>query len=57
VPYLYLLRDSVLSASARNDALRDFFARDIMAYRRSSEIDNDTIDPDSLLIEPPVAAA
>jgi len=56
-PYLYILRDSVASASARNESLREFFARDAMAYRRSSDIDEDTIDPDSLLIEPAVAAA
>ena len=56
-PYLYLLRDSVASASAKNEELRELFAREAMAYRRSSEIDEDTIDPDSLLIEPAVAAA
>jgi hypothetical protein len=55
-PYLYILRHSVVSASARNESLREFFARDAMAYRRSSDIDPDTIDPDSLLIEPAVAA-
>jgi N-acyl amino acid synthase of PEP-CTERM/exosortase system len=56
-PYLYMLRDSVRSASARSDALREFFARESVAYRRSSEIAEDTIDPDSLLIAPAVAAA
>jgi N-acyl amino acid synthase of PEP-CTERM/exosortase system len=55
-PYLYMLRDSVASASARNEALREFFARDHIAYRRSSDIDEHTIDPESLLIEPAVAA-
>jgi N-acyl amino acid synthase of PEP-CTERM/exosortase system len=55
-PYLYVLRDSVASASARNDALREFFARDSMAFRRSSDIDEGTIDANSLLIEPAVAA-
>jgi len=55
-PYLYLLRESKVSASARNEVMREFFAREAMAYRRSSEIDEDTIDPESLLIAPAVAA-
>jgi len=55
-PYLYLLRDSLVSASARNEVMREFFAREAMAYRRSSEIDENTIDPESLLIAPAVAA-
>jgi hypothetical protein len=50
------LRDSVVSASAKNEALRELFAREAMAYRRSSEIDEDTIDPETLLIAPSVAA-
>lgn len=56
-PYLYMLRDSVRSASSRSAALGEFFARDSLAYRRSSEIDEDTIDPDSLLIEPAFGVA
>lgn len=56
-PYLYLLRESIASASEKNEAFRELFARQSMAYRRSSEIDEDTIDPESLLIEPVVAAA
>jgi N-acyl amino acid synthase of PEP-CTERM/exosortase system len=55
-PYLCALRESAESASARNETLRAFFARESMAYRHSSDIDEDTIDPDSLLIEPAVAA-
>ena len=56
-PYICLLRESIESASARNEVLREFLAREALAYRRSSDIDPDTIDPDSLLIEPAVAAA
>ena len=55
-PYLCALRESIVSASARNETLRAFFAREALAYRHSSDIDEDTVDPDSLLIEPAVAA-
>lgn len=56
-PYLCALRESIVSASARNEAVRELFARQSLAYRHSSEVDVDTVDPDSLLIEPMVAAA
>jgi N-acyl amino acid synthase of PEP-CTERM/exosortase system len=55
-PYICALRESIESASAQNETLCAFFARENLAFRRSSELDEDTIDPETLLIAPAVAA-
>jgi N-acyl amino acid synthase of PEP-CTERM/exosortase system len=56
-PYLVRLEESAASMCGRSPVVRGLFARDALGYRSSGEIDEDTIDPDSLLIEPMVAAA
>ena len=56
-PYLVSLRESAASMRAKAAAIERLFSRERLAYRRSSEIDEDTVDPDSLLIQPAVALA
>jgi N-acyl amino acid synthase of PEP-CTERM/exosortase system len=56
-PYLVHMRETTQSMCERSELARQLDASPFPAYRRSSEIDEDAIDPDSLLIEPVVAAA
>jgi N-acyl amino acid synthase of PEP-CTERM/exosortase system len=56
-PYLVHLREAAASMRDRSEPMRQLLDSPAPAYRRSSEIDDDAIDPDSLLIEPVVAAA
>lgn len=56
-PYLVHLRETTRSMCERSEIWRQLHASGCPAYRRSSDIDEGAIDPDSLLIEPMVAAA
>jgi N-acyl-L-homoserine lactone synthetase len=56
-PYVVSLRESAASMRATAPAIERLFSCERLAYRRSSEIDEDTVDPDSLLIGPALASA
>lgn len=56
-PYLVRMRETADSMCDRSERVQRLVDSPFPAYRRSSEIDEDMIDPDSLLIEPTVAAA
>jgi N-acyl amino acid synthase of PEP-CTERM/exosortase system len=56
-PYLIRMRETTESMCGRSERIQRLVDSPFPAYRRSSEIDEDAIDPDSLLIEPVVAAA
>jgi len=50
------MRETTRSMCKRSELARQLDASPFPAYRRSSEIDEDTIDPETLLIAPSVAA-
>jgi len=56
-PYLVRMQETARSMGERSAAVRQLIDSPYPAYRRSSEIDEDAINPDSLLIDPVVAAA
>jgi N-acyl amino acid synthase of PEP-CTERM/exosortase system len=56
-PYLVRLRESAASMRTRSPAVDGLFGRAALAYRHCSDLDPDTVAPDSLLIAPEVARA
>lgn len=56
-PYVVRREESTRSMCERSTLAGQLYSSPYPAYRRSSEIDEDAIDPDSLLIDPVVAAA